>query len=93
MTDPRRGGVCPRLVDYLCIVGAKSLPLRPHHAQTPELLAKYPPQDHKVIGNESAKHPKYLPAVAVGHQLHIQKNRRLQLLFSIGQLKFVDYNC
>eukprot|EP00095_Tigriopus_kingsejongensis_P005098 maker-scaffold161_size295871-snap-gene-0.10 protein:Tk05098 transcript:maker-scaffold161_size295871-snap-gene-0.10-mRNA-1 annotation:"map kinase-activating death domain isoform x3" len=44
--------VCPRLIDYLCIVGTRNYTgLNSGHAasvQTPELLRRYPPNDHKV---------------------------------------------
>lgn len=39
--------LCPRLADYLVIVGSRS----PHHQasiQPPELLRRYPIEDHKV---------------------------------------------
>lgn len=38
--------LCPRLADYLVIVGSRS----PHHSaiQPPELLRRYPLDDHKV---------------------------------------------
>jgi len=38
--------LCPRLADYLVIVGSRS----PHHSaiQPPELLRRYPLEDHKV---------------------------------------------
>ena len=42
------GAVCPRLVDYLTIVGNNSVPHRQHGIQQPQLLARYPPTDHKV---------------------------------------------
>ena len=33
--------LCPRLVDYLCIVGSNN-----HHESSPDLLARYPHTDH-----------------------------------------------
>lgn len=37
---------CPRLLDYICIVGNRS-PAPPHSVTVPELLRRYPPEDHK----------------------------------------------
>ena len=39
--------VCPRLVDYLTIVGNNCVPHKQHAVQTPQLLARYPPTDHQ----------------------------------------------
>eukprot|EP00094_Tigriopus_californicus_P007677 TCALIF_07393-PA protein Name:"Similar to rab3-GEF MAP kinase-activating death domain protein (Drosophila melanogaster)" AED:0.23 eAED:0.14 QI:0/0.48/0.46/0.88/0.96/0.96/26/0/2175 len=56
MTDPFKSpinckSVCPRLIDYLCIVGSRNyVGINSSHAasvQTPELLRRYPPSDHK----------------------------------------------
>ena len=40
--EGRPADLCPRLVDYLCIVGSTS----PHHPG-PQLLARYPLTDHQ----------------------------------------------
>ena len=40
-----RKPICPRLVDYLVIVGARS-PSKTSVVQTPELLRRYPPEEH-----------------------------------------------
>ena len=40
--------VCPRLVDYLTIVGNNTVPHKQHGVQQPQMLARYPPTDHKV---------------------------------------------
>ena len=40
-------GLCPRLIDYVVIVGART-PSRAAQAQPPELLHRYPSYDHKV---------------------------------------------
>ncbi|CAH1174243.1 unnamed protein product [Phaedon cochleariae] len=50
--DAERQFLCPRLIDYLTIVGARysNNPSRPNttpHIQIPELLRRYPIQDHK----------------------------------------------
>ncbi|GFU78459.1 hypothetical protein TNCV_2300711 [Trichonephila clavipes] len=37
---------CPRLLDYIVFVGARQ-PSRNHAVQTPELLRRYPAEDHK----------------------------------------------
>ena len=46
--DPK---ICPRLADYVCIVGTRNYSGVNHrHAaavQNPELLRRYPPTDHK----------------------------------------------
>lgn len=56
MSDPFKSpinckSVCPRLIDYLCIVGSRNyVGINSSHAasvQTPELLRRYPPSDHK----------------------------------------------
>ena len=44
--------VCPRLVDYLTIVGNNTIPHKQHGVQQPQMLARYPPTDHKVGKNE-----------------------------------------
>ncbi|KAL0268470.1 UNVERIFIED_CONTAM: hypothetical protein PYX00_010400 [Menopon gallinae] len=50
MSDFQKKYLCPRLIDYLAIVGVRS---GPHTrgtsgpVQTPELLRRYPPDDHK----------------------------------------------
>ena len=41
-----RKPICPRLVDYLVIVGARS-PSKTSVVQTPELLRRYPPEEHE----------------------------------------------
>ena len=38
--------LCPRLVDYICFVGAR-YPNSNSVAQTPELLRRYPVTDHE----------------------------------------------
>ena len=40
--------VCPRLVDYLTIVGNNMVPHKKHKVQQPQMLARYPPTDYKV---------------------------------------------
>ncbi|XP_048518295.1 MAP kinase-activating death domain protein isoform X6 [Dendroctonus ponderosae] len=50
--DSERQFLCPRLIDYLTIVGAKHTPSSVKqnaspHIQAPELLRRYPIQDHK----------------------------------------------
>ncbi|XP_071452693.1 MAP kinase-activating death domain protein isoform X9 [Hetaerina americana] len=57
MSDIQKKFFCPRLVDYLTIVGARSTPGRVSGSgvgtggggsvQLPELLRRYPPDDHK----------------------------------------------
>ncbi|KAJ8911141.1 hypothetical protein NQ315_004431 [Exocentrus adspersus] len=51
-SDAERQFLCPRLIDYLAIVGARysNNPSRQStspHIQAPELLRRYPIQDHK----------------------------------------------
>lgn len=46
MADQFNKHLCPRLVDYLAIVGSKS-PSKTAVVQAPELLRRYPPDDHK----------------------------------------------
>lgn len=53
MADQQRAALCPRLIDYLAIVGAKSIPVQKKGGkefqppvQLPELLRRYPPSDH-----------------------------------------------
>ncbi|XP_030755986.1 MAP kinase-activating death domain protein isoform X10 [Sitophilus oryzae] len=51
-TDDERQFLCPRLIDYLAIVGARNTPASikqsaSPHIQPPELLRRYPIQDHK----------------------------------------------
>ena len=38
-------GVCPRLIDYVVIVGSK-YPYPQKHVHTPKLLRRYPPKNH-----------------------------------------------
>ncbi|XP_060532384.1 MAP kinase-activating death domain protein isoform X2 [Cylas formicarius] len=50
--DDERQFLCPRLIDYLTIVGARNTPITikqnaSPHIQPPELLRRYPLQDHK----------------------------------------------
>ncbi|KOC60958.1 MAP kinase-activating death domain protein [Habropoda laboriosa] len=45
--DIQKKHLCPRLVDYLAIVGARLPPIYRHHVQVPELLRRYPVEDHK----------------------------------------------
>ncbi|XP_069171410.1 MAP kinase-activating death domain protein isoform X23 [Procambarus clarkii] len=45
-TDAQRRQLCPRLLDYMVVVGARS-PSRAAPVQPPELLRRYPPDDHK----------------------------------------------
>lgn len=45
--DAQRRQLCPRLLDYLVVVGART-PGRAAPVQPPELLRRYPPDDHKV---------------------------------------------
>ena len=40
-----RRPICPRLIDYLVVVGARS-PSRQCSVQPPELLRRYPPDEH-----------------------------------------------
>lgn len=46
MTDATKKYFCPRLLDYIVFVGARQ-PSRNHVVQNPELLRKYPAEDHK----------------------------------------------
>lgn len=46
-TDAQRRQLCPRLLDYMVVVGART-PGRAAPVQPPELLRRYPPDDHKV---------------------------------------------
>ncbi|CAL4113353.1 unnamed protein product, partial [Meganyctiphanes norvegica] len=46
MGEAERRRLCPRLLDYLVIVGART-PNRAAPVQPPELLRRYPPDDHK----------------------------------------------
>ena len=50
--DPQLSQLCPRLLDYLCIVGTRNYEGVNHrHAasvQPPELLRRFPTDDHKV---------------------------------------------
>lgn len=46
MSDAVRKYFCPRLLDYVVIVGARS-PSATHSVHVPELLRRYPPDDHK----------------------------------------------
>ncbi|XP_046867476.1 MAP kinase-activating death domain protein isoform X2 [Drosophila willistoni] len=54
MTDQQRASLCPRLVDYMAIVGAHTTPPMPKGmqgskgppVQVPDLLRRYPPSDH-----------------------------------------------
>ncbi|XP_066959649.1 MAP kinase-activating death domain protein isoform X26 [Macrobrachium rosenbergii] len=45
-TDAQRRQLCPRLLDYVVVVGARA-PARATPVQPPELLRRYPPDDHK----------------------------------------------
>ncbi|XP_035738168.1 MAP kinase-activating death domain protein-like isoform X10 [Vespa mandarinia] len=45
--DIQKKQLCPRLVDYLAIVGARSAPISRQPVQVPELLRRYPVEDHK----------------------------------------------
>ncbi|XP_037919112.1 MAP kinase-activating death domain protein isoform X4 [Hermetia illucens] len=54
MAEQQRQSLCPRLIDYLAIVGARTSPVQRgasgnvnHPVQVPELLRRYPPSDHK----------------------------------------------
>ncbi|KAG8190369.1 hypothetical protein JTE90_022014 [Oedothorax gibbosus] len=46
MSDATKKYFCPRLLDYIVFVGARQ-PSRTHAVQTPELLKRYPAEDHK----------------------------------------------
>ncbi|XP_055951313.1 MAP kinase-activating death domain protein-like isoform X2 [Argiope bruennichi] len=46
MSDFSKKYFCPRLLDYIVFVGARQ-PSRNHAVQTPELLRRYPAEDHK----------------------------------------------
>lgn len=46
MSDATKKYFCPRLLDYIVFVGARQ-PSRNHVVQNPELLRKYPAEDHK----------------------------------------------
>lgn len=46
MTDGSAKFLCPRLVDYVCIVGVRHGSSE-SNVQLPELLRRYPPDDHK----------------------------------------------
>ncbi|KAK0095155.1 hypothetical protein PV326_009096 [Microctonus aethiopoides] len=45
--DIQKKFLCPRLVDYLAIVGARVQPMSRQPVQVPELLRRYPVEDHK----------------------------------------------
>ncbi|XP_044593341.1 MAP kinase-activating death domain protein isoform X2 [Cotesia glomerata] len=45
--DVQKKFLCPRLVDYLAIVGTKAPPVSRQPVQVPELLRRYPVEDHK----------------------------------------------
>ncbi|KAK8738754.1 hypothetical protein OTU49_003658, partial [Cherax quadricarinatus] len=45
-TEAQRRLLCPRLLDYMVVVGART-PGRAAPVQPPELLRRYPPDDHK----------------------------------------------
>ncbi|XP_042207479.1 MAP kinase-activating death domain protein-like [Homarus americanus] len=45
-TEAQRRQLCPRLLDYMVVVGARA-PGRAAPVQPPELLRRYPPDDHK----------------------------------------------
>ncbi|XP_014484936.1 PREDICTED: MAP kinase-activating death domain protein isoform X6 [Dinoponera quadriceps] len=45
--DIQKKYLCPRLVDYLAIVGARLPPASRQPVQVPELLRRYPVEDHK----------------------------------------------
>jgi hypothetical protein len=45
MADSVKKYFSPRLLDYIVIVGTRN-PCPPHSVQSPELLRRYPPQDH-----------------------------------------------
>ncbi|XP_071548982.1 MAP kinase-activating death domain protein isoform X5 [Panulirus ornatus] len=45
-SESQRRQLCPRLLDYMVVVGARS-PGRAAPVQPPELLRRYPPDDHK----------------------------------------------
>ncbi|GIZ05297.1 hypothetical protein CEXT_686181 [Caerostris extrusa] len=46
MSDSTKKYFCPRLLDYIVFVGARQ-PSPSHTVQTPELLRRYPAEDHK----------------------------------------------
>lgn len=46
MCDIQKKSLCPRLVDYLAIVGVRQTS-GGGGVQNPELLCRYPPDDHK----------------------------------------------
>ena len=46
MSDATKKYFCPRLLDYIVFVGARQ-PSRNHVVQNPELLRRYPAEDHK----------------------------------------------
>ncbi|XP_017050772.1 MAP kinase-activating death domain protein isoform X9 [Drosophila ficusphila] len=54
MSDQQKASLCPRLVDYMAIVGAHTTPpmpkglqgLKAPPVQVPDLLRRYPPSDH-----------------------------------------------
>ncbi|XP_035222755.1 MAP kinase-activating death domain protein-like, partial [Stegodyphus dumicola] len=46
MSDALKKYFCPRLLDYIVFVGARQ-PSRNHAVQPPELLRRYPAEDHK----------------------------------------------
>ncbi|XP_011309315.1 MAP kinase-activating death domain protein isoform X1 [Fopius arisanus] len=45
--DEQKKSLCPRLMDYMAIVGARSCPGSRQPVQVPELLRRYPLEDHK----------------------------------------------
>ena len=47
MGDLRKPFFCPRLVDYIIVVGSRHPSRNNSVAQTPELLRRYPMEDHK----------------------------------------------
>jgi hypothetical protein len=46
MSDCVKKYFCPRLLDYICIVGSRQTSADSHSLQMPELLRRYPPEDH-----------------------------------------------
>ena len=42
-----RRSICPRLIDYLVVVGTRAPSLHQSSVQPPELLRRYPPDEHK----------------------------------------------
>jgi len=46
MADCVKKYFCPRLLDYIAIVGTRNA-CQPHSVQIPELLRRYPPEDHQ----------------------------------------------